>query len=285
MYLEYFSLKEFPFSITPNSQFYANLSTHQDCINTLLVALQCGEGFVKVIGEVGTGKTLLCRKLMGMLDERCFYTAYIPNPYLTPDELRHALAHELRVNNADEYSDQVLLQHIYQRLIEISSAGARVVLLVDEAQAMKPETLEALRLLTNLETEKEKLLQVVLFGQPELELTLNRQDLRQLKQRVTFAQNLRPLNEIEISHYIHHRMAVAGHIGMPLFTEDAIRFLYKKTKGTPRLINISCHKALIVAFGRGDRQVDLLHVRRALADVEVISARNWWQRIKWPVLG
>ncbi len=193
MYLEHFGLTEPPFSLTPDTGYFFSYGHYADALNTLLVALKTGEGFIKVTGEVGTGKTLLCRKLLNTLDDG-FVSAYIPNPMLTPYGLLTAMAEELGVSMDRHYGHHQLLKMISGRLIQFTAQGKRVVLCMDEAQAMPIETLEALRLLTNLETEKNKLLQVVLFAQPELDDKLRRQEIRQLKQRITFSYTLAPID-------------------------------------------------------------------------------------------
>jgi MSHA biogenesis protein MshM len=179
MYLEHFALKEAPFSLTPDTTYFLNRSGYQDALNVLLVALRSGEGFVKVVGEVGTGKTLLCRKLLNTLGDD-FATAYIHNPYLSPQDLLHAVADELEVACEPGCGQHLLLKRLSARLVSVHRAGKRVVLCLDEVQAMPVETLETMRLLTNLETEKRKLLQVVLFGQPELDRELARDSVRPL---------------------------------------------------------------------------------------------------------
>ena len=205
MYLEYFGLDAYPFSLTPNTHFYANLPKHHRSLQMALAALEIGEGLVKVTGEVGTGKTLLCRQLLTSLSQDRFYTAFIPNPYLSPTELRYSLAHELGLEISRAQPEKVLLETLYKRLVELAKQNLSVVLVVDEAQAMSSETLEALRLLTNLETEDSKLMQVILFGQPELDVRLNEYSMRQLKQRITFSGHLAPLTFEETQQYIHHR--------------------------------------------------------------------------------
>ena len=167
MYLYHYGIKELPFTLTPNTSYFFGLPSHKEAIQVLLTALKTGEGFIKVTGEVGTGKTLICRKLLNELPKQ-FVAAYIPNPYLTPTELRRAVASELNVVLTDHADQQEFTQRIQQRLIHIHQENQAVVLIIDEAQALPVESIEALRLITNLETESRKLLQVVLFGQPEL---------------------------------------------------------------------------------------------------------------------
>jgi len=273
MYQHYFGLKEAPFSLTPDTEFFYSYAAHQEALNVLLVALRSGEGFIKVTGEVGTGKTLVCRKFMGLLEED-FVVAYIPNPQLNPNALRSALADELGIEFARNIGQHRLLKMITNRLVELSSAGKRVVVLIDEAQAMPEDTLEALRLLTNLETEKFKLLQVVMFGQPELDKRLNEESVRQLKQRITFSYQLKPLDRESIGSYIQHRLVIAGYEGGELFTYRAIREISRASRGIPRLINILSHKAMLAAFGQGAKNIDREHVRLAVKDSEQAAGKR-----------
>ena len=268
MYLKHFGVKEFPFSITPDTSFLFSSEGSQDALNTLLIAVRMGEGFIKVTGEVGTGKTLLCRKLIAVL-QKDFRTAYIPNPYLEPRALFMELASELEADiSPDAQLDQhQLLKALTNRLLHIiGHENKRVVICLDEAQAMPIETLEAMRLLTNLETEKRKLLQVILFGQPELEEKLNHPSIRQLKQRITFDYHLKPLSRDELDYYVHHRLVVAGYKGGRLFSPMAMWTLQRKTRRVPRLVNIVAHKSLLSAYGKGKRNVGMLDVLAAAND-------------------
>lgn len=265
MYTSYFRLKEKPFSLTPDTQFYYKAQSHLDALNTLILALGNSEGFIKIVGEVGTGKTILCRKLLASLGPD-YKTAYIPNPYLRPDELKAVVAEELEVPNAAELPPHRLIAATNHHLIMLASEGKKPVLIIDEAQSMPRETIETLRLLTNLETEKRKLLQVVLFGQPELDKLLNRADLRQLKQRIMFSEYLLPFDRQTIKNYVDFRLASAGYDGPSLFTPGALRLLSHASGGIPRLINILCHKAMLSAYGRGDSPVSAYHIARAIED-------------------
>lgn len=267
MYETYFGLKEPPFALTPDTGYFFNYKIHQEALNVLLVALRSGEGFLKVTGEVGTGKTLLCRKLLSLLGDE-FVSAYLPNPCLEPQALRKAVALELGIKIPRNAGPDDMTRLINERLIRLCSQGKRVVLCLDEAQTMSDESLEALRMLTNLETEKTKLLQVVLFGQPELDTRLKAPQLRQLLQRITFSHRLQAMDPEGVSSYIRHRLGVAGYNGETLFKDVAIKRLYQSSKGTPRLINILSHKAMMVAFGQGARAVDSRHVRMAVNDTE-----------------
>ncbi len=267
MYLQHFGLTEPPFTLTPDTEFFFNHGSHREALNVLLVALQAGEGFIKVTGEVGTGKTLLCRQLLRLLDDG-FVTAYIPNPFLNPTALRMALAEELGIQFARNIGQHRLLKLISETLVELARADKRVVLLLDEAQALPDDSLEALRLLTNLETEKHKLMQVVLFGQPELDTRLARRSLRQLRQRIVFSYQLRPLSRRNLGEYVQHRLHVAGHRGAAVFSDAAIRCLHRSSRGIPRLVNLLSHKALMAAEGAGKGRVGLTHVQRAATDTE-----------------
>ncbi|MDN3921696.1 ExeA family protein [Roseateles violae] len=277
MYLDHFDLKEFPFGITPDTSYFFSSGASQEALNTLLIAARTGEGFIKITGEVGTGKTLLCRKLMASLGPD-FVVAYIPNPYLEPTALFLELASELGLDTSmlahyqGHQQQHLLLKALSLKLVDLTMEGRRVVVCLDEAQAMPIETLEALRLLTNLETEKNKLLQVVIFGQPELEEKLNHPSIRQLKQRITFDYHLGPLSHAELSYYLHHRMMVAGYRGGQLFSATAMWLLKRKTKCIPRLINIVAHKTLLSAFGKGKQSVDIWDVLAASRDTA--SLRN-----------
>ncbi len=267
MYLKHFGLNEMPFSLTPNTQFFLNIGSHQEAMNLLLVSLENAAGFIKIIGEVGTGKTILCRQLLNSLDDR-YVTAYIPNPHLTPAGMRIAFAEELGVAVHRNQGQHRVLAKINERLIELAQQDKLVVLLIDEAQAMPEDTIEALRLLTNLETETQKLLQVVLFGQPELDELLSRPSLRQLKQRITFSYDLKPLDMDSVERYISHRLSASGYNGAALFSAPSLKLLYRASRGIPRLVNILCHKALMVAFGKGERLIQPAFIRRAVADTE-----------------
>lgn len=274
MYQTHFGLREVPFSITPDTSFFFTSPHSQEALNTLLVAAQNGEGFIKITGEVGTGKTLLCRKFIATLGEE-FVTAYIPNPYLEPRTLMLALADELEVTLARDVDQHQLLKSITYRLMELATQGKQVLLCLDEAQAIPIESLEALRLLTNLETEKRKLLQIVLFGQPELNRHLELNSIRQLAQRITFHYHLGPLKRDDLEYYLAHRLRVAGYTGSRLFSRGAVSRLFGASGGIPRLVNILAHKALMLSYGEGKRQVSRRHVGLAARDTISVPRRRW----------
>ena len=276
MYKAHFGLRELPFGITPDTSFFFACTNYQEALNTLLVATKNGEGFIKITGEVGVGKTLLCRKFMSTLD-KSFVTAYIPNPFLEPRTLMLALADELEIPQEKDVDQHLLLKSITHRLLVLAREGKNVVLCLDEAQAMPLETLEALRLLTNLETEKRKLLQIVMFGQPELDRKLQQEAIRQLSQRVTFHYHLGPLNKDDMEFYVSHRLSVAGYAGSRLFDRSAARTLFAASGGIPRLVNILAHKAMMLAYGEGKQQVTARHVKAAADDTGAARAatRRW----------
>ena len=274
MYLKHFGLREPPFHITPDTEFAYAAAGHQAALNTLLLALDAGEGFVKITGEVGTGKTLLCRKLLNTLDEG-WVSAYLPNPNLDPDTLFLAMAEELGIEDAGGLDQYHLVRRINKVLLDFARQRKRVLLCIDEAQALPLPTLDALRLLSNLETEKRKLLHIVLFGQPELDARLRRPEVRQLLQRIAFHCRLEGVAENEVGHYVDHRLRVAGHRGDSLFSPAALRALHRASGGTPRLINILAHKALLAVFGEGGARVDRRHVRFAQRDTEGTRRRFW----------
>ena len=267
MYEAHFGFRHAPFGLTPDTRFYFSEASHQEALNTLLVALRSGEGFLKVTGEVGLGKTLLCRQLLNALGPE-FVTAYVPNPAVSPRGLLLTVAEELGCASDAAASPEQLLKAINQQLLANARRQVRTALIVDEAQALSDETLEAIRLLTNLETETDKLLQVVLFGQPELDERLARSELRQLRQRITFSYRLRPLTREQFTAYVRHRLEVAGNPGGQLFSDDAVRVLYRASRGTPRLANILCHKALLAAFGPGRASVGRQEAFDAVYDTE-----------------
>jgi len=276
-YLRHFGLREPPFGITPDTTYFFACRSIQEALNTLLVAVANGEGFIKITGEVGTGKTLLCRKFLGTLDAG-WISAYVPNPSFEPRTLYLALAEELGIALDASVDQHHLLKAIARSLLDLARQRKRVVLCMDESQAMPLETLEALRLLTNLETEKRKLLQVVLFGQPELDRKLASPAIRQLLQRITFQHHMGALQEAEVGAYVTHRMAVAGCTGRPLLSVAALRLLHRASRGVPRVINVLMHKALLLAYGEGIWTVEKRHIHAAALDTPAATplARWWW---------
>jgi MSHA biogenesis protein MshM len=275
MYRTHFGLREPPFGLTPDTAFAFACTPHQEALNVLLVAIENGEGFIKIVGEVGMGKTLLCRRFLATLGSG-FVTAYFPNPMLEPRGLLLALAEELRVPVDRDADQHGLIKTLNHALLDFARAGKKVVVCLDEAQAIPAETLEALRLLSNLETEKRKLLLVVMFGQPELNVNLSRPDVRQLLQRITFHYDLAALSRAETEYYVAHRLQVAGYVGDRLFRRGATDVLYRASRGVPRLINVVAHKAMLAAYGEGVHYVSARHVRRAAKDTPAATPVAGW---------
>ncbi len=274
MYLGHFGLTELPFSITPDTQFVYSAASHQEALNTLLLAVRGGEGFVKITGEVGTGKTLLCRRFLATLGDECV-PAYIPNPQFDARSLLLEAAEELGASGGDDDNNVHIVRRIGRRLLDIAQQGRTAVLCIDEAQTMPIPTLEALRLISNLETEKRKLIQIVLFGQPELDERLAEPSVRQLRQRIVFHYRMPGLQRRELGAYVDHRLRVAGYHGGRLFSTLARRALFRHSGGMPRLVNILSHKAMLAAFGEGSEEVCLRHVRAAARDTEGAHKVGW----------
>ena len=270
MYLTHFGLEQYPFALTPDTEFYLDYAEFRDGLDVLECALLTGEGITKIIGDAGTGKSLLCRQLLNCLDA-CFVPVHVSNPAITPNELHVLLANKLGVDRRSSADMTVQLSQIGERLHSLHTAGRKVVLLFDEAQSLSDEMLEAIRLLSNIETEKTKLLQICLFGQPQLDRRLQQDHLKCLQQRIIFSHSLGLLSNATLSVYLQHRMHVAGYRGINLFTQDALRLLHYASRGVPRVVNVLSHKALLTAFGRGDHRIDSQHIRSAIADTEGVA--------------
>jgi MSHA biogenesis protein MshM len=283
MYLGHFSLREAPFSITPDTDFFYPHEGAQASLNMLLVALRSGEGFLKVVGELGCGKTVLCRQLLKNLQGE-FVTAYIPNPDMGPDDLLLALADELGVPIAQPVQRHAVMNGIGACLVQHARQGKRVLVCIDEAQAIPVRTVESLRLLSNLETEKRKLLQIVLLGQPDLDTKLARPEIRQLLQRITFSEYLGPMQLDRVPVYLAHRLSTAAMddtVDSDLFTPQAAAAIGKASGGVPRLINVLAHKCLILAYGEGEHRVTVEHARLAAADTPGLKQPpSWWLRLR-----
>jgi MSHA biogenesis protein MshM len=266
LYLEHFGLREPPFRITPHTDFFFDGADRGTTLEALLYAIQHEEGIVKVVGEVGSGKTLLCRVLIERLPPHV-ETIYLANPSFTRDEILYAVAEELKIEFSRERAT-IALRALQDRLIASYAEGRRTVILIDEAHAMPEETLEQVRLLSNLETSRHKLLQIVLFGQPELEEVLALPNLRQLKDRITHSFRMRPLSQEEAAHYLSFRMRAAGYRGPDVFAPDAVSRIARASGGLTRRINILADKALLAAFSEGAHAVTAREARAAIADSE-----------------
>jgi len=266
MYLNHFGLDEPPFRITPHTDFFFAGANRGATLEALLYAITHDEGIVKVCGDVGSGKTMLCRVLMervpGHVD-----TILLSNPALAREEIPHAIADELNIDSGGQ-RPPLLLRTLQDHLIQLYSQGRRVVVLIDEAHAMPQETLEQIRLLSNLETSHAKLLQIVLFGQPELDQHLNLPQMRPLKERITHSFRLQPLARADIEAYLAWRMRAAGYRGPKVFTPEAVRRMVKASEGLTRRVNILANKSLLAAFADNQHGITARHVDRAIRDSE-----------------
>ena len=272
MYLEHFGLREAPFRITPHTEFFFAGANRGATLEALLYAITAGEGLVKVTGEVGSGKTMLCRVLMERLPESV-ETIYLAIPSLSRDEMLAAIAEDLGLETAGANTNK-LMRLLQDKLIELHTGGRQVVALIDEAHAMPLATLEEIRLLSNLETGTEKLLQVVLFGQPELDTHLALPHMRQLKERITHSFTLGPLPPRDIGDYIAFRLRAAGYHGPQLFGTEALRIIADASEGLTRRINIFADKTLLAAFAAGTHTVTADHARAAVSDTQIIVTRR-----------
>ncbi|MFZ3086924.1 MAG: AAA family ATPase [Methylotenera sp.] len=276
MYYPHFGLKEPPFKITPNTDFFFSGGNRGAILDALVYAIANGEGIIKVVGEVGSGKTMLCRMLQTILPEK-IESIYLANPSVAPEEVLYAIAFELQLKlpkNADRLR---VMQELQTHLLNRYAEGRQVVIFVEEAQGMPLATLEEIRLLSNLETKQDKLLQIVLFGQPELDDNLNQEHIRQLRERITHRFNLGPLQTKDVGEYLIFRLRAAGYHGPHLFTESAIKKLSTAAEGLVRRVNILADKALLAAFAENVYQVTPKHVAAAIHDSEFGAKPKWYQ--------
>jgi MSHA biogenesis protein MshM len=272
MYIQHFGLAQYPFSLTPNTHYFLKLPSHQRAFDFIVESLQDECCFTKVTGEVGTGKTMLCRKVLNALEAHSslYTTGFIPNPALDEEGIMQSVAEELNLDFDPGISYYELLKVVGEELVRISKLKRTTVLLIDESQAMSEESLEAIRLLTTIEKKPDCALplQVILFGQPELDELLQRPALHELNRDLSATYQLAKLERADVEAYVEHRLSKAGYSGMHLFSEKAIDRIYAGSKGIPRLINILAHKALMVAFGKGVHGLTEQHVELAIADTE-----------------
>jgi len=256
-----------PFNVTPDPKFLFLSPTHQDALSHLRYGIEEKKGFIVLTGEVGCGKTTICRTLLNELDENNCETILILNPRINEEQLIVNILRELGEPIPENSAD--LMGHLNDALLQRISRGKDLVMIIDEAQNLSFEVMEQIRLLSNLETDDQKLLQIIMLGQPELKARLREKRLRQLKQRVLVYYDLFPLNLLETEAYIQHRLSLAGGMGRPRFTGPAVRKIHKKTQGTPRLINNLCDKALLSAYIRNSDCVNYWDVRRAFKDTKI----------------
>jgi len=266
MYLDYFGLKETPFSIAPDPRYLYMSDKHKEALAHLVYGVRNEGGFILVTGEVGTGKTTICRCLMEQLPEQAV-VAYIFNSRQNAIELLTTICDEYRIPIArEEQTSKLLIDRIFSFLLQAHADGRNPVLIIDEAQNLSIEVLEQIRLLTNLETSRKKLLQVILIGQPELRDILKRHELRQLAQRITARYHLSPLSRDEVASYVNHRLAVSGQ-PLPLFPERVLKQVFRVTQGIPRLINLVCDRALLGTYSENRERVTMPVLKRASAEV------------------
>lgn len=268
LYLEHFGLREAPFRITPHTDFFFDGANRGATLDALIYAITHDEGIVKVTGEVGSGKTMLCRMLLERLPAHVD-SVYLANPSLSRDELLYALADELHMPDLPD-RPHLLLRNLQQHLIDLYAQGRQVVVVIDEAHAMPTESLEEVRLLSNLESTRNKLLQIVLFGQPELDDILFDTPMRQLRERITHNFALEPLQHADVGQYIQFRLRAAGYQGPPLFAPAALRLIADVSGGLTRRINILADKALLAAFSENVFQVTAKHAKAAVADTRFL---------------
>ncbi len=273
MYTKYFGFNEKPFTLTPNPRFIYLSKNHKESFAHLLYGINNHYGFIELIGEVGTGKTTVLRTLLSQLGDENYRSALIFNPCLSGVELLRSINHEFGLSSISEYANE-LLAELNTFLLNENSKGTTVVLVIDEAQNLRPEVLEQLRLISNLETENDKLIQIILAGQPELEELLARPELRQLNQRIAVRYRLRSMSMNETRAYIRRRMEVAGETGGVSFSIYAIRWIYLYTRGVPRMINILCDRALLVAYGDEKRRITSSIITRAIKEILNVPQRR-----------
>ena len=280
MYTQFFGLRVKPFNLTPNPQFLYLSKTHREVYAHLLYGVQNRVGFIEVTGEVGTGKTTILRTFLGELDSEKYRVALIFNPRLTVIELLRSINREFGLHGQEETLSQ-LVDDLNRFLLEENHAGRIPVLVIDEAQNLSGDVLEQIRLLSNLETETEKLIQIVLAGQPELTQVLSRPELRQLNQRVAVRYHLAPLGTQDCREYICHRLKVAGRPDGELFSAAATRRVHRLTGGVPRLINLLCDRALLIGYAHGIGRITPREVSQASRELAQQTPGRRQQRFWW----
>lgn len=282
MYCNFFGFAEKPFTITPNPRFIFLSRNHKEVFAHLLYGIRSHCGFIEITGEVGTGKTTALRTLLNQLESDSYRLAFIFNPSLSAQELLRSINAEFGIEStAPSAAD--LLSALNSFLLQENAAGRTVVLVIDEAQNLQPAVLEQIRMLSNLETETEKLIQIILVGQPELGAMLERPDLRQLSQRITVRYHLRPMDFDDACAYIAHRLEVAGSRAAGLFTPGAVKRIFRHSRGYPRLINILCDRALLVGYSENSREITVGMVNTAIRELRrQTRLRNRWRL--WPAL-
>ncbi|PIZ04062.1 MAG: ATPase [Gammaproteobacteria bacterium CG_4_10_14_0_8_um_filter_38_16] len=269
MYNDFYQLKENPFNVTADSSFFFPSTAHSEAFSHLVFGIEQRKGIIAITGEIGTGKTTLCRTLLNSLTKEV-KTAFILNPKFSDEQLLQIITQDLAIPGKFENKFE-LVSALNQFLLTESSQGHNVVIIIDEAQNLSADQLENIRLLSNIETEKEKLLQIVLVGQPELQKKLQLSELRQLNQRISVRYHIHPLNKKETCEYIHHRLKLASntpYTNSPIaFTNSAMRAIYSRTGGKPRMINILCDRLLLSGFVNGTYTIRDRMVRRCAKEL------------------
>ncbi len=279
MYCDFFGLSEKPFTITPNPHFMYLSNIHREAFARLLYGVDSHAGFISLTGEVGTGKTTMLRTLMEHLRQEKYRNALILNSHLTRVQLLSNICSEFEIP-VKQKSSAGYLNALNRFLLEQNSQGRTVVLVIDEAQNLKPDVLEQVRLISNLETETDKLIQIILAGQPEFDDILNRHDLRQLNQRITIRCNLAPMDYVDTAEYIRHRLRLAGGRNPELFSKDAINKIFRFSKGVPRLINVVCEQALVMAWTEETHAVSRSTAATVIAEARTACRHGGaWERI------
>ncbi|MDD2853307.1 MAG: AAA family ATPase [Desulfuromonadaceae bacterium] len=286
MYCDFFGFSEKPFTITPNPHFVFLSSVHREAYARLLYGVDSHAGFISLTGEVGTGKTTMLRTLLSQLASDNYASALIFNPTMSAEQLLSAVCREFGVES-DQQDRVGYLDALYRYLIEQNSSGRTVVLVIDEAQNLEPDVLEQVRLISNLETERDKLIQIILAGQPELNDVLGRHDLRQLNQRISVRCALTPMALDDTTRYINHRLRISGSRIPDLFSRGAIRRIYRFSHGTPRLINIVCEQALVMAWTREVAAVSSGFAAEVIRELHpAAERRGFWQSLmQWFTIG
>ena len=286
MYCDFFGFTEKPFTITPNPHFIFLSSIHREAYARLLYGVDSHAGFIALTGEVGTGKTTLLRTLLSQLDPEKYRSALIFNSCVSAEQLLASICREFGIE-AGEQTRFGYLDALNLFLIEQNGAGRTVLLVIDEAQNLEPEVLEQVRMISNLETERDKLIQIILAGQPELNAVLKRHDLRQLNQRITVRCRLAPMKVDDVSQYINHRVAVAGSRIPDIFSPAAIRKIYRFSRGIPRLINVACEQALVLAWTRELRSVSPAMATEIILELQQDHERAgfWHHILRWLDIG
>lgn len=276
MYLEFFGLEKPPYKITPDTHLFYEGGDRGAVLQTICYAVDHSEGITKVVGEVGTGKTMLCRMLPHTMGNHIDWI-YLAHPSLSPEHTLHAIAKEMGLEVEPEADKLVVMSKLHEALLERHNNGRRVVALVEEAQGMPIETLEEIRLLSNLETEENKLLQIVLFGQPELDDNLSKPEIRQLRERITHSFNLSPFNQDSIHDYLNFRLRAVGYKGPDVFSKKVAKAIAKHSSGLIRRANILADKTLIIAFSENRHSITVDDVVNATRDSEFSKKRPWWR--------